>query len=105
MPRISYFFGIAMMMHKVNRITRVKPVRDHVLKVWFSSGESGLFDVAPYLKGPMYRPLRDREYFLKVDVDAIAGTMHWPNGADFCPDIVYEQAIVAAAERKGREAS
>ena len=77
----------------MRRIVRAQPDHDSVLKVWFSSGEVGLFDAGPYLDGPIYQPLTDPDYFLRVSVDAVAGTICWPNGADFCPDVVYRDAI------------
>lgn len=77
----------------MHRIVNVVPERDFVLRVEFDSRESGLFDAEPYLDGPIYEPLRDRDYFVHVRIDEIAGTICWPNGADFCPDVVYRDAI------------
>jgi len=75
------------------RITKVTVENDHTLHVWFLAGEDGLFDAAPYLEGPVFEPLRDENFFRQVKIDEVAGTIYWPNGADFCPDVVYEQAI------------
>jgi len=80
------------------RVTRVKPVRAYVLRLWFNTGETGLFDVAPYLDGPVFEPLRDKEFFRRVAVDHTAGTICWPNGADFCPDVLHDESIDAPDE-------
>ena len=76
----------------MHRITRAEVERGFVLKVWFSTGEVGLFDVEPYLEGPVFEPLKDPAYFRQVTVDEVAGTICWPNGADFCPDVIHREA-------------
>lgn len=80
------------------RIIRAEPESDFVLRVWFSTGEVGLFDAGPYLEGPIYQPLRKADYFQRVFVDPIAGTVCWPNGADFCPDVVHRDSICGTAK-------
>lgn len=76
----------------MHRIVRVQPEHDFVLRVWFSTGEVGLFEAGPYLDGPIYQPLKKADYFRRVSVDPIAGTVCWPNGADFCPDVIFRDA-------------
>ena len=73
----------------MHRIVEAQPDHDFVLRVRFSTGEVGLFDVGPYLMGTVYQPLKDPDYFRRVSVDEVAGTICWPNGADFCPDVVH----------------
>ncbi len=41
-------------------------------------------------RGPIVEPLRDPAYFLRVALDPVAGTVVWPNGADFAPDFLRE---------------
>ncbi len=77
----------------MHRIIRAEPESDFVLRVWSSTGEDGLFGAGPYLDGPIYRPLRAPDYFRHVFVDPIAGTVCWPNGAGFCPDVVHRESI------------
>ena len=40
----------------------------------------------------VFAPLQDPAYFARVSVDADAGTIVWPNGADLDPDVLYEAA-------------
>jgi hypothetical protein len=54
---------------------------DHTLK---------LVDLSPLLDGPVFEPLRDPEYFARVVVDPVCGTVVWPNGADFAPEALYD---------------
>ena len=32
------------------------------------------------------------EFFRQVTVDRESGTVFWPNGVDFCPDVLYAEA-------------
>jgi hypothetical protein len=43
-------------------------------------------------RGGVFRPLQDVEFFKQVRVDSEAGTLVWPNGVDFCPDVLYSLA-------------
>ncbi len=36
--------------------------------------------------------LEDVEEFGRVEVDREAGSLVWPNGVDFCPDVLYSRA-------------
>lgn len=43
-------------------------------------------------RGGVFRPLQDVESFKQVRVDSEARTLVWPNGVDFCPDVLYSLA-------------
>jgi len=45
--------------------------------------------------------LRDPALFARVEVDAEAGTIVWPNGADLDPDVLYAAARGAALDASG----
>jgi hypothetical protein len=47
-------------------------------------------DLLPELEGPIFEQLRDPAYFSRVVLDPVAGTVVWPNGADFAPDFLRE---------------
>jgi hypothetical protein len=36
--------------------------------------------------------LEDPKFFKQVQVDSEAGTILWPTGVDFCPDVLYSLA-------------
>jgi hypothetical protein len=40
-------------------------------------------------RGGVFQPLEDIDFFKQVRVDTEAGTVVWPNGVDFCPDVLY----------------
>jgi hypothetical protein len=69
----------------------VKPLPDFRLLITFENGEQKVFDVTPYLDLGAFRELKDRELFntARISFD----TVEWPNGADLCPEILYEQSV------------
>ncbi|MCI0698730.1 DUF2442 domain-containing protein [candidate division KSB1 bacterium] len=40
-------------------------------------------------RGGIFEPLKDPDYFSRVEL--WEGTIRWPNGADVCPDVLYER--------------
>jgi hypothetical protein len=64
-----------------------------------------VFDVKPYLGTGIFRELRDRTLFNAVR--PFLGSIQWPNQADLCPDMLYEQSVLerkhtVVAERRPR---
>ncbi len=43
-------------------------------------------------RGGVFEPLKRLDFFHSVAVDQEAGTLVWPNGVDFCPDVLYAEA-------------
>lgn len=81
------------------RIQSVVPLEDFNVTLTFTDGTERVVDLAPYLNGPVFEPLkRDPETFRSVRVDDELGTIVWPNGADICPDVLYESLTPAAWE-------
>lgn len=80
-------------------ITHVEVLRDHVVRLRFVDGVERSIDLDPYLHGPMFERIRnDRRAFESVAVDADAGTIVWPNGADLAPDVLYAGRASARME-------
>ena len=59
-------------------------------EVWvsFDDGTSGVVDLGGKLKGPVFEPLNDPEYFARLSVDPELDTIVWPNGADLAPEFL-----------------
>jgi hypothetical protein len=76
------------------RVKAVRYVRDHRLELSFTDGIKRELDLKQHVvgRGGVFRPLEDPEYFRQVQVDCEAGTIVWPNGVDFCPDVLYSLA-------------
>ncbi len=64
----------------------------YVVRVVFTDGEVRDVDMEPLLSGPVFGPLRERDMFMRVTVDAVGETITWPNGADLDPDVIYGTA-------------
>lgn len=65
------------------------PLDGFVVRVVFTDGEVRDVDIEPLFQLPMFAPLRDREAFEAVFVDAESGTLAWPTGADLDRDVIY----------------
>lgn len=72
-------------------VIAVKPLKDHTLLLTFDNDEVRVFDVKPFLGTGMFRELRDFSNFDSVRVSF--DTVEWANGADLCPEILYEQSV------------
>jgi hypothetical protein len=81
----------------VLRIETVQLVGPHELHLRFNDGATRTIDLLPILVGPVFLPLRDVEFFSRVALDPVAGTVVWPNGADFAPD--YLRDLPEAGQR------
>ena len=79
----------------MNDVVEVRYVKDHTVWVRFQDGTSGEVDLRESLRGPVFEPLRDIEYFKQVSVDPEIGTIVWPNGADIAPETLYQRVRVA----------
>lgn len=70
-------------------VTWVEVVEHLVLRVGFDDGSVRQVDLRPWLRGPLFEPLRDPAFFRQVRVDEEAGTVVWPNGADLDPLVLH----------------
>lgn len=60
------------------------------MELEFTDGSRRSVDLTPYLRGPVFQPVRDDPaVFRSVRVDRRLGTIVWPNGADLDPDVLY----------------
>ena len=71
-------------------IKSVKYISDFKIYVAFDDGTEGKVDLKGHLEGPIFEPLKDKEFFSKVTVDPELETIVWPNGADLAPEFVKE---------------
>jgi hypothetical protein len=61
------------------------------LRLTFEGGERREVDIAQLVPfDGVFEPLNDPAYFRQVTVNPDIGTIVWPNGADLCPDVLYE---------------
>ena len=76
------------------RVKQVRHVGDYRLELSFTDGTTSELDFRQWIvgRGGVFRQLEDVGFFRQVQVDAEAGTIVWPNGVDFCPDVLYSLA-------------
>jgi hypothetical protein len=77
-------------------VVEARYLHDYTVWLKFEDGTAGEIDLRGELRGPLFEPLRDLEYFRRFMVSTDLGTISWPNGADFAPEFLYERLHVAA---------
>ena len=82
------------------RVTDVSHVKDYRLEIRFSDGTVAELDFGRRIvgRGGIFTPLANVEFFKQVTVDHEAGTLVWPNGVNFCPDVLYAEATGTSIE-------
>ena len=71
-------------------VSRVRHLRDYVLRLEFDNGITKDVDLSNELYGEIFEPLRDPVLFRAVAVNPETRTIEWPNGADFAPEFLFE---------------
>jgi hypothetical protein len=71
----------------------VSYVSDYRLRVRFSDGTTKEVDLAGELRGEIFEPLKELDFFVRVSVNPDTCTIEWPNGADFAPEFLYEIGV------------
>jgi hypothetical protein len=74
--------GLRMILH-VESVTACGP---HLLRLRFDDGDERVVDVRPLLRGPVFEPLMDADFFARAALDPVCRTVVWPNGADLAPE-------------------
>ncbi len=67
-----------------------KYISDYKLLLTFDDEITKIVDLKPYLKGNIFKPLKNINYFKTVKVNSDIDTIVWENGADISPDFLYE---------------
>jgi hypothetical protein len=78
------------MVHPIHRVTGFQVVGPYTLAVTFADGSEQSIDFKPVLHGALFGPLQDPKTFSQVRLDPEAGTLVWPNGADFDPATLHD---------------
>jgi len=86
-------------------VSDVRVLDGYRIELTFSDGVRGVVDLANRIvgRGGMFGPLEDPVFFRRVAVDDQLGTIVWPNGADFCPDMLYGWATGEPVPRPAAE--
>jgi hypothetical protein len=68
---------------------------DYQVELLFDNGEKRLFDMTPYLNFGVFAELEDQELFKTVRV--VFDSIEWANGADLCPEALYDKSLPAGS--------
>lgn len=73
------------------RVAQVSPEKDYKLRLMFTNGEVGIFDMKPYLDRGIFQELKDLKIFQTVK--PFMDSIQWINGQDLCPDTLYLKSV------------
>ncbi len=71
------------------RVVDVTYVRDYILDLKFSNGETRRIDFLPLLKTKKEQELKDKLQFIQFGLTH--WTLEWSNGVDFAPEYLSRQ--------------
>ncbi|MBN2579898.1 MAG: DUF2442 domain-containing protein [Pirellulales bacterium] len=72
------------------RVQSVSPLPDYQLLLTFDNQEQRRFNMQPYLDKGVFAELKEEPLFRSVHVSF--DTIEWSNGADLCPEVLYDQS-------------
>ena len=74
-------------------IVKAEYLDNYRIKLWFNDGKVKIVDLADSLKGLVFEPLKELEFFKNFTIKF--NTIEWENGADFAPEYLYEIGLAA----------
>ena len=77
-------------------VISVEALENYNLLLTFKTGEKKIYDMKPNLDGGIFEELKDKNLFRKVRVSF--DTIEWENGADFDPEVLYQDSILEKVE-------
>jgi hypothetical protein len=80
-------------MTSLPQVVEARYISGYRIELVFNTGLRKTVDFARWLKGPVFRPLRDVSEFRKFFL--AGGTVCWPNGADIAPETLFTVPGVA----------
>jgi hypothetical protein len=69
-------------------ISKATYLDNYRLLLTFNNGVAKTVDLQNELKGIVFQPLRQLDYFKQFEIKY--NTVEWENGADFAPEYLYE---------------
>jgi len=73
------------------KVTKLKVLPGHRLKVAFADGLSGVVDLSKDRFDGVLAPLADEVFFAQARIRD--GVVTWPNGAEIAPDAMYDEVM------------
>jgi Protein of unknown function (DUF2442) len=78
------------------KVIQAKYVTDYKIDVLFNDGTRAIIDLQNTFRGPVFEPLKNKDYFKEFHLDA--WTICWSNGADYAPEFLYALAVSDKSE-------
>lgn len=75
------------------KLISVEAAEPFKLQLKYETGEIKLFDVSPYISGPWFGELREKDYFRTVRLLPGGTGIEWSNGQDIAPHELYENSV------------
>lgn len=69
-------------------VVKAEYVDGYRVKLWFNNNVTKVVDLKPSLKGEVFEPLKDVDFFKRFTVKY--NTIEWENGADFAPEYLFD---------------
>ncbi|MBI4646771.1 MAG: DUF2442 domain-containing protein [Bacteroidia bacterium] len=73
-------------------VIKAEYIKEYKVKLWFNNGDERIVDLKRRLKGKVFEPLKDKEYFRNFTIKF--NTIEWQNGADFAPEYLYKISTI-----------
>jgi hypothetical protein len=80
-------------MSELIHVSAVEVVGAHRLRLRFEDGAEGELDMTGWRWTGVFEPLRNSEFFARVQLDEQLGTIVWPNGADLAPETLHRWIV------------
>jgi Protein of unknown function (DUF2442) len=88
------------------RLSEAVPLEGYSVHLRFEDGLAAAVDLSYLLEfGGVFEPLRDVEFFRRLEVDECSATICWPNEADISPHTLYNHVQRAVYAKKRAEAA
>lgn len=79
-------------------VTAVHPIPEsYALEISFSTGESGILNLEPFLDFGVFKTLKNFEVFKSVRI--AFDTLEWSNGIDLDPEFVYDHCTLCTTAK------
>jgi hypothetical protein len=77
------------------------PLDGYRVHLAFADGLAADVDLSDVVGcGPVFEPLRDPQFFRRLEIDETESTIEWPNQADIAPETLYDLVQRAVYERR-----
>ena len=74
-------------------VVKAEYIDGYKLLLLFNNGERRIVDLSDSLKGTVFAPLKDINFFKRFSIKF--NTVEWENGADFAPEYLYKISSAA----------